>query len=68
MIANAQGKKDQPEGGVEQFSSAGRDYFRATLARAVLEGVISALSAPSPTVICWSGMRLRLTGKDWKQF
>jgi TonB family protein len=35
MIAHSQDKKDQPEGGVEQFSAAGRDYFRVKLARGV---------------------------------
>jgi TonB family protein len=35
MIANSQDKKDQPEGGVEEFSAAGRDYFRVNLARGV---------------------------------
>jgi len=35
MIANSPGKKDQPEGGVEEFSAAGRDYFRVNLARGV---------------------------------
>jgi TonB family protein len=33
MIAHSPGKKDQPEGGVEEFSAAGRDYFRLNLAR-----------------------------------
>jgi TonB family protein len=28
MIANFQDKKDKPEGGVEEFSAAGREYFR----------------------------------------
>ena len=35
MTAHSQGKKDQPEGGVEEFSAAGRDYFRVNLARGV---------------------------------
>jgi len=35
MIAHAQEKKDQPEGGVEEFSIAGRDYYRVNLARGV---------------------------------
>ncbi len=35
MIARSQDKKDQPEGGVEEFSAAGRDYFRVNLARGV---------------------------------
>lgn len=35
MIAHSQDKKDQPEGGVEEFSTAGRDYFRVQLARGV---------------------------------
>jgi TonB family protein len=35
MIAHAQDKKDQPEGGVEEFSAAGRDYFRLNLARGI---------------------------------
>ncbi|MGO9167572.1 MAG: energy transducer TonB [Candidatus Sulfotelmatobacter sp.] len=35
MIAHSQDKKDQPEGGVEEFSAAGRDYFRVNLARGV---------------------------------
>jgi TonB family protein len=35
MIAHSQDKKDQPEGGVEEFSTAGRDYFRVNLARGV---------------------------------
>jgi len=33
MIANALGNKDQAEGGVEEFSPAGRNYFRVNLAR-----------------------------------
>lgn len=33
MVAHSQDKRDQPEGGVEQFSAAGRDYFRVNLAR-----------------------------------
>ncbi|MGC1647294.1 MAG: energy transducer TonB [Candidatus Sulfotelmatobacter sp.] len=33
MIAGIQDKKDQPEGGVEEFSAGGRDYFRVNLAR-----------------------------------
>jgi TonB family protein len=32
MIARSQDKKDKPEGGVEEFSAAGRDYFRVNLA------------------------------------
>ena len=35
MIVHAQDRKDQPEGGVEEFSAAGRDYFRVNLARGV---------------------------------
>jgi TonB family protein len=35
MIAHPQDKKDQPEGGVEEFSAAGREYFRVNLARGV---------------------------------
>jgi TonB family protein len=35
MIAHSQDKKDQPAGGVEEFSAAGRDYFRVNLARGV---------------------------------
>jgi TonB family protein len=35
MIAHSQDKKDQPEGGVEEFSAAGRDYFRVNLARGI---------------------------------
>jgi TonB family protein len=35
MIAYSQDKKDQSEGGVEEFSAAGRDYFRVNLARGV---------------------------------
>ena len=35
MIAHSQDKKDQPQGGVEEFSAAGRDYFRVNLARGV---------------------------------
>ena len=35
MIAQSSGKKDQPQGAVEQFSAAGRDYFRVNLARGV---------------------------------
>ncbi|HLZ40325.1 MAG TPA: energy transducer TonB [Candidatus Sulfotelmatobacter sp.] len=31
MIARSQDNKDKPEGGVEQFSAAGRDYFRVNL-------------------------------------
>jgi TonB family protein len=34
-MAHSQGKKDQPEGGIEEFSSAGRDYFRVNLARGI---------------------------------
>jgi TonB family protein len=33
MIAHDKDKKEQPESGVEQFSAAGRDYFRVNLAR-----------------------------------
>lgn len=33
MIAHSQDKRDRPEGGVEEFSAAGRDYFRVNLAR-----------------------------------
>jgi TonB family protein len=32
-IASSQGKKDQPEGDVQVFSAAGRDYFRINFAR-----------------------------------
>jgi hypothetical protein len=35
MIANSQGKKDQPGGSVEEFSAAGRNYFRVNLAGGV---------------------------------
>ncbi len=35
MIAHSQGKKDQPEGSVAEFSAAGRDYFRVNLARGI---------------------------------
>jgi protein TonB len=35
MVANAQDKKDQPKGGVEEFSAAGRNYFRVNLARGI---------------------------------
>jgi protein TonB len=35
MIAHSQGKKEQPEGDVQEFSAAGRDYFRVNLARGV---------------------------------
>ncbi len=35
MIAHSQDKKGQPEGSVEQFSAAGRDYFRVNLARGI---------------------------------
>lgn len=35
MIAHSQEKKDQPEGDVEEFSAAGRDYFRVNLGRGV---------------------------------
>jgi TonB family protein len=35
MIAHSQDKKDRAEGGVEEFSAAGRDYFRVNLARGV---------------------------------
>ena len=33
MIAHSQDRKDQPEGDVEEFSAAGREYFRVNLAR-----------------------------------
>lgn len=35
MIAHSQDKKDRPEGGVAEFSAAGRDYFRVNLAHGV---------------------------------
>ena len=35
MIAHTQDKKERPEGGVQKFSAAGRDYFRVNLARGV---------------------------------
>lgn len=35
LIASSLGKKDRPEGGVEKFLAAGRDYFRVDLARGV---------------------------------
>jgi TonB family protein len=35
MLAHSQDKKDHPEGSVEEFSAAGRDYFRVNLARGV---------------------------------
>jgi len=35
MIAHFQDKKDRPEGGIEEFSAAGRSYFRVNLARGV---------------------------------
>ncbi|HZW79949.1 MAG TPA: energy transducer TonB [Candidatus Deferrimicrobiaceae bacterium] len=35
MIAHSQDKKDRPEGGIEEFSAAGRDYFRVTLAHGI---------------------------------
>ena len=35
MIAHSQDKKDQSEDRVEEFSAAGRDYFRVNLARGV---------------------------------
>ena len=35
MIAQSSGKKDQPQGAVEQFSAGGRDYVRVNLARGV---------------------------------
>jgi TonB family protein len=35
MIAQSQDKKDRAQGGVEQFSAAGRDYFRVNLASGV---------------------------------
>jgi TonB family protein len=34
-VAHSEDKKDQPEGAVEQFSAAGRDYFRVNYARGV---------------------------------
>jgi TonB family protein len=33
MIAHSQDQKGRPEGSVEEFSAAGRDYFRVNLAR-----------------------------------
>jgi TonB family protein len=35
MIARSQGDKDSPQGGVKEFSAAGRDYFRLNLAPGV---------------------------------
>lgn len=35
MIAHSKDKKDRPESGVEEFSAAGRDYFRVNLSRGV---------------------------------
>lgn len=35
MIAHSQDQKNRPEGSVEEFSAAGRDYFRVNLARGV---------------------------------
>ena len=35
MIAHTQDKKERPEGGVREFSAAGRDYFRVNLAGGV---------------------------------
>ena len=35
MIARSQGKKEQPEAGVQEFSAAGRDYFRVNLAHSI---------------------------------
>lgn len=35
MIAHSQDKKDRPEGGIVQFSAAGRDYFRVTMAHGI---------------------------------
>src|SRR5215470_9815922 len=35
MIANSQDKKERPEGGVQEFSAMGRDYFRVNLGRGV---------------------------------
>jgi TonB family protein len=35
MIADSRDKKNQPEGGVKEFSAAGRDYFRVNSARGV---------------------------------
>ncbi len=35
MIAHSQEKKDKPQGGVEKFTAAGRDYFRVNLARGI---------------------------------
>lgn len=34
-IAHSQDKKGRPEGGVEEFSAAGRDYFRVNLERRI---------------------------------
>ncbi len=34
-IAQSQDKKDKPEGGVAEFSAAGRNYFRLNLARGI---------------------------------
>jgi TonB family protein len=35
MIAHSQDRKDHAEGGVQQFSAAGRDYFRVNLAHGI---------------------------------
>jgi TonB family protein len=35
MISHSQDKKGQPEGKVEEFAAAGRDYFRVNLARGI---------------------------------
>ena len=35
MIAQSHDKKERPEGGVQQFSAAGRDYFRVNFERGV---------------------------------
>ena len=35
MIAQSPDKKERPEGGVQQFSAAGRDYFRVNFGRGV---------------------------------
>jgi len=35
MIAHSQEKKERPEGGVQEFSAAGRDYFRVNLTHGV---------------------------------
>ena len=65
MIAHSQDKKDRPEGGVEEFSTAGRDYFRVNFARGVGGRHQCVICTTGPTTICWSGMRARLTRKDW---